>query len=792
MGFPMKKTLMMILLAIVHAANAIEPLHVMQAVASSSAPAYPAAMAVDGEIGDKSRWVGEKGMPAWIELKLDSTSKIAGVHIYSGYQEKNPLGDFVVQFWKDGKWEDIPSAHISGNQKAALAIPFDDTVEVNTDKIRLFITASPGDVVRLLEVVLWPAGQGDLPELRGKTTSAAALASTAHKTESVQALIPLIYLNQSGFNIGKPKRFTTPKLADGTKFIVRAAKGGSALFEGTLQGNVGAFSKFNPAGEEEFVVEAGGVVSVPFRIGNNWLERVSYQGMVDFMIDSRHYLGTWKERCGGSYGWRDDHHFGWELTTLVPQYLSNPSAYDRMPHQIKYEKPFNPALWGKLEPYSEDAPDIVKLIHWGADVLVTQGCKHEFLKAQLAYFIYAWPQLKKWLPAQNYSVVLNYTFGCWAEAKADRKYPYDASPEHNLLDLKTKIGSTKGELPPGFSVEPNLLMYKVALREKRPDSELYLQAAVKQAEWMVKNLDWNDPLTTKGQRMSEFVTMTGLAHLLRQYPDRAPAGLADKINEWAKVVIRRSANLWDFRKLDDGEKWTPMGEKATMWNEPGNVVGLPSAILAAQSFVKDAAMRERLEELIYSHFDNCFGRNPTGRHFSACASKEIEGVEFDWYKRHPGGIGKLENARFVLDGSPKNPAYPYAPEKGAIGWTEGWIQFNAAYDISMAYLAYANTSIRVEIKGGNLEISLQAPLNFDYKKAETGVVQVVTDSGDLEEVTVTETSADSNEFTGVIHLQRGAAAVKINGMVEVSAGECVTVSYGYGYLSRAIQVKVEK
>jgi len=64
-----------------------------------------------------------------------------------------------------------------------------------------------------------------------------------------------------------------------------------------------------------------------------------------------------------------------------------------------------------------------------------------------------------------------------------------------------------------------------------------------QAEWMVKNLDWNDPLVTKGQRMSEFLTVTGLAHFLREYPDRAPKGLANKLNEWAKVVIRRSDNL---------------------------------------------------------------------------------------------------------------------------------------------------------------------------------------------------------------------------------------------------------
>ena len=99
------------------------------------------------------------------------------------------------------------------------------------------------------------------------------------------------------------------------------------------------------------MVEAGGLISVPFRIGPWWLERVTYQGAVDFMIDSRHYVGNDRANCKGSFGWRDDHHFGWELHTLVPQYISNPSAYERMPRQVKYEKPKDAKLWGALEPY---------------------------------------------------------------------------------------------------------------------------------------------------------------------------------------------------------------------------------------------------------------------------------------------------------------------------------------------------------------------------------------------------------------------------------------------------------
>jgi hypothetical protein len=574
---------------------------------------------------------------------------------------EDPVGAFRLLFRRDGKWVEIPSATVGNNTSVALAVPFDATVEVTTDKLRLEITSSHQNVARVKEVIVWPASVGDLPKISG-----GAAASVAERD------IPKIYLNQSGFNLGAPKCFTAPTLPDGTPFLVRPAEGGPAVAQGVIRDHKGDFSSFDPPDDtREFVVEAGGLVSVPFRIGMWWLERVTYQNAVDFMNDSRHYVGNDRAVCGGSFGWRDDHHFAWELHTLVPQWLSNPSAYERMPRQIRYEKPAKPGLWGALEPYPETAPDLVKLIHWGADVIVSQKLDHEFLKSQLAYFLYAWPSLEKHLPRQNYEAVRDYAFATWAAPGKDRKYPYDESPEHNLLALKTHIGNTKGAYPPGFSVEPNLLMYEVAKREKLPDAEAYFEAARKQVAWMIANLDWNDPITTKGQRMSEFLTITGLAHLQRAYPDRAPAGLQQKIADWAKVVIRRSDNLWDFRKLDDADKWTPMGEKPTMWNEPGNVVGLPSALIAAAAVIDDPAVKTRLWELVYSHFDNMFGRNPTGRHFSYDAPREIEGVEFGWYRFLPGGIGRLAEAPLRDRRQPQGRPLPVPSRKGRLRLDRG-------------------------------------------------------------------------------------------------------------------------
>jgi hypothetical protein len=752
------------------------PLGIRAARASSTFRDCVASRAIDGVISDGSRWVSQNSAaPSWLELDLGGVQKLAGIHLYSGYQNGNPVQDFVVQFWQGGEWRDIPSAKFASNRATALTIQFDDTVDVITEKLRLWITASHQDTARILEVIVWPASVGHLPPLSAMAAKSAPP-------------VPLIYLNQSGFNLGKPKRFTAPMLTDETSFEMRSATGGAAVFTGKLSQHIGDFTTFNPTDEREYVVVAGTNSSVPFRIGSWWLERVTYQNAVNFMVDSRHHVGNDRAVCQGSFGWRDDHHFGWELHTLVPQFLSNPSAYERMPRQIQYEKPANPKLWGALQPYRDDAPDLVKLIHWGADVIVTQGTTHEMLKAQLAYFLYAWPWLKEWLSEQNYQVVRDFTFAHWSDALCDRQYPHDESDGHDLLALKTKLGSTKGALPPGFSIEPNLLLYEVAKREGRADAEKYYQAACNQAGWIIANLDWNDPQSTKGQRMSEFITMTGLAHLLREYPDRAPAGLQAKINAWADVAMRRSTNLWDFRKLDDGDRWTPMGEKPTMWNEPGNVVGLPAALLAAEPFLTNAAMQARIEQLVWSHFDNLFGRNPTGRHFSYDAPREVEGVEHGWFSYLQGGIGRLADARFVLDGSPKDAHYPYHPEKGNLGWTEGWVQFNTAFNVSLAYLAWAETKIELRRDEDGILVRLQAPLNFDYAKAESGKVQLTTSTGDAETLVVTEESANSPFLTGRLTLQSGTASKPGDGVLQVAPGAKVEAGYGFGYLGRKTEL----
>jgi hypothetical protein len=351
------------------------------------------------------------------------------------------------------------------------------------------------------------------------------------------------------------------------------------------------------------------------------------------------------------------------------------------------------------------------------------------------------------------------------------------SPEHNLLALKTKLGTTKGELPPGHSVMPNLLMYEVARRDGLPGANAHIDAARRQVDWIVKNLDWEDPLTTKGQRLSEHITMTSLAAFQQLHPHKVP-GLRRKIQDWARVMVRRSENMWDFRKLTDDGQWTPSGAKKTMWNEVGNVVGFPAALLAAAPFVDDRATKKRLHELAWSHMDNCFGRNPCGRHFSYDAPREVEGVEFGWYSYHKGGIGQLAGARFVLDGARKHVHYPYHPEKGNYGWSEGWVNFNTAFNHSLAYMARADAALQLTQEGDEVVVRLRAPLNFDIEKDEP-VTLIVKGRNDAS-VVLTESSATSPEHIGRVRLSDLGSR----------RGDEVLCSYGFGYMGTRASLAV--
>lgn len=536
-----------------------------------------------------------------------------------------------------------------------------------------------------------------------------------------------VAVNQIGYATGKPKRFTAPKATDGTPFAVRAAEGGSALFEGSVQGGLGDFSAFQPQDStRHYVVEirtpdGSPALSDPFLIRANLIQEQYWQAAVDFLIDTRAATGTHPSAYGGC-PWRDGTYYDAIIPSLVLFYLADPKSVEAMPKQIDWAADkarvtapgfkFNDkdphakgfmkpvCAYYELEPPAADAPDVVKLIHWGAGFyLVNPQTKdpsgdpdprriHPQTVEQVAYVVWAWPALKKWLPESFYQKCRDFCFANWKPSLEISPW-WDTKTYLSPDDLKAGnpghglLHPYKGRHAPGHSIVPNLLLHEVAKREGREDAPTYLDAAVKQAEWCVQNLDWNDPRTTKGHRMSEHRTIPNLVWLLQKYPDKAPAGLKEKIAAWVDVAISRSDNLWDYRRYDLGDHWS-----VPKINDVGSLLSLPAIATAASWVVDDPKKKARLEQISTAAMDQVFGRNPRLAAAPGHPKMGFPEIERGWpmlYKND--SCARLELCRGSISSSPGTEMFPFNP-KGAFRHPEGWVNYGASWCISLAYLQF--------------------------------------------------------------------------------------------------------
>lgn len=620
-----------------------------------------------------------------------------------------------------------------------------------------------------------------------------------------------VMVNQTGYNLLGVKRFTTPRAADGTPFVVRS-NAGKAVYSGIIAGYIGDFSAFMPEDPGPYQIEVNGVDtgrSFPFNIEPYLIERASYFPAMAFMADTRCWYGCADEYTPTDAGpgcpflgvaWRDGHQFSFEIPTLLSMYFSNPDAFlqERMPDQAVYS--------GLREQLPAATPEIVKMIYWAVDIYLRGEVNHTLLKSQLAWFVYAWPHLSEYIPRRVYDEAVNYLFPIWGNAEKDRWHWHDIDHSADLFQTYTIIGPGKGQLPPGFSIIPNLMMYEVAKREKRRDAAKFFKAAYDQTVWLIANLDWNDPATTKGQRMNEYITLDALSYFLKQYPERAPEGLAEKLMSWADIAIARADNLWDFRMYSDG-KWTipdilypndPKFNPHGSFNEVGNVAGFPVPALAAawalEQYRADDEKASRLRALATAHIDHVFGRNPTGRHYSYDAVRDFEGADLGWFREYDGGAGMLQTARGVLDGSVKEPAFPYDPYGGDPGHTEGWVTFNTAWMMAMAYQAADATRIEVfdeqwtnpvneTTRSGRIGIRLYAPLNLDPTVQETATVQVSGGAkGEKVVIRLKEHALNGLYFDGMLAIDTLPFRVK--------SGDQLTISYGLAHFCKSVKFKV--
>lgn len=611
-----------------------------------------------------------------------------------------------------------------------------------------------------------------------------------------------VFINQSGFDIDRIKRFTAPLAAEGSTYAILRKNDLGILYEGEITNQIGDFTDFHPVGDPgPYVIhvtgENGEGESLSFYIGPNWLERVAYQPAIDFMVDTRCWFGdsTQFEPTDESPGcpslgvaWRDSHQMSFEIQSLLHLYFSNPSAFsvDRMPVQGTY--------LGLREELPDHTPEIVRLIYWAVDIYLRGEVNHTLLKQQLAYFVYSWPLLSEYIPEKVYNEALEYVFNSWGDEEIDRWQWHDIEHTGDLFQTYTILGTGKGELPIGHSIVPNLLMYEIAKREGKDDSEEYFQAAYNQTQWLIDNVDWQDPRTTKGQRQGEWVAITSFSHFLENYPERAPEGLLQKIEEWADVVIQRSNNLWDFRRYSE-DRWIIPGighgsldRPETGFNEVGNIAGFAAPLNAATRVLGEKQITQRLDQLAISHVDNIFGRNPTGRHYSFDGPLEFEGVNVGWFQEYQGGAGQLQKSRGVLDGSPKETVFPYNPYAGDPGHTEGWVTFNTPWNISLAYISAQKTSVTVynstfsetitEISSGEeIGIEVEAPLNLDYAKKERAHAFIYLNNRKVR-VDLEEINTSSNRFRGIYTIPD-----------RIESDE-VKVAYGYSWHEKSKKLNI--
>ena len=732
------KTTMCIAIGMLHAAVGAEAwsgsiVKPSQVSSSSQLHDNAAENAFDGIKNDQSRWLSQPSQnPQWVAVRFEKTHRIRAVDVYSGFEGKAAIKGYEVQARVAGEWAtvEIEGGRVKDNRQTARRSVFVTPVEAA--EFRLWIDQpGEGGVARLHELEFWADGTDPLPPLAGapKTgiiTRRPVFAEDRHH----------VFVNQSGFNTTWPKRGTAPLSADGTPFSVTDIVGSEVFFTGEVAGGIADFSGFRPYDSEMLYVlriSGGGLEdgrSDPFYVSPWWMQRVTLQPMLDFFVDSRSIVGTVPYGLN-THPWRDSPFYAYSMPSLVHLYLAHPAYYERQYGQIDWEQDYErvfgmqqisdrkatkrgdtsgwPAQYDPAQVAKElreglakgrDIPDIVKLIQWGTGWWLIQpeshdhaGTKHELhpeTVANFVFFLYAYPTMQDYVSEAFYEEVLRYTESHWKAA--------------GLFDVNKGVGTVKGRYAPGWTVLPNILMYEVSGRTNGERDHRYLNAAASQAAWLVKHWDIHDPYSTKGQRMSEHKTITGLTMLLREYPKAAPPGLREKLHEWATTMISRSNNAWDFRRFDATKHWSiprtqkgATGSFGAAWNEAGNLASFPSCAWRVaevlQSMPGTESLMSRLHVLAVSQWDVLFGRNPLGAHTGWRGPLDFVGVERGWPVKHKPVCAYLETTRGAICSSPATEHFPFKPN-GTFRHAEGWTAYNSAFNVSLA------ESIRREIKFG--------------------------------------------------------------------------------------------
>ena len=503
------------------------------------------------------------------------------------------------------------------------------------------------------------------------------------------------YVNQCGYDTDKTKRATVPNMSNGVSVMLVDANTNKPVNEYSVSDGIVDFSN---AAAGTYYLANGISRSYDFKIAENRIFDISVTNAIEFMSQARQ--DTFDVGASTGYAWRDSHQFTFELNSLAMMYMSNPTYYNSVKNGIyRVEE----CEYEELRTQTE--PDIVWLMKFGVmryyDWNVNKSVTlHALIKGQIAYFLYIYPHISDYVDAGWYATIRDWAISQWSVATCNKLwYEVDGGINHSLFETQAKIGTLKGQLPPGYAIVPNLMMYEVAKRDGLDNADDFMVAATNNINWLVNDVDLTDPANTKGQRMSEYITFHALTYAYEMYPSQCPSATYSKILEIANLMITRSGNMWDYAQYQTaGESdsvtttvWVNNGSDG-LNNQPGNVAGFMAVAYSLARVITDTTVKARLKELAVSHIDHVYGRNPLGRHFCHDATTYFDGAKVGWVSEHINGYGSLDWVQGVLDGSPKNTNYPYNPN-GDTGYTEGWVAFNSAWNMSLAYLCGENEEI---------------------------------------------------------------------------------------------------
>jgi hypothetical protein len=110
------------------------------------------------------RWVSDGNLPATVELSWDATRAIGAVRIVTGWNKGgavvDPISDFALHYSDGGAWKPVPGGSVVNNARAEWGVAFDP---VQASRLRLTVTAAPGNLARIWEVEVYPPPAGKKP-----------------------------------------------------------------------------------------------------------------------------------------------------------------------------------------------------------------------------------------------------------------------------------------------------------------------------------------------------------------------------------------------------------------------------------------------------------------------------------------------------------------------------------------------------------------------------------------------------------------------------------------------------